>query len=81
MIPQTQCCHHPDCPARGQVGQGNMRVPSQTEQRSRGTTCGQTCAATTGTPCYRVRTTADVVTLVVTWLSHGCPIQALVTLI
>ena len=78
MNPQTPCCHTPDCRARGQVGQGNIRVHSQAEQRYRCTTCGQTFAATTGTPCYRLRTAADLVTLVLTLLSHGCPTQAIV---
>jgi hypothetical protein len=53
-------------------------VQSQAAQRYRCTTCGQTFAATTGTPFYRLRTTADVVTRVLTWLSHGCPTQAIV---
>lgn len=78
MNPQTQFCHNPQCPARGQVGQGNMRVHSQAEQRYRCTTCGQTFAATKDTPFYRLRTAADVVTLVLTLLSHGCPTQAIV---
>jgi transposase-like protein len=78
MNPQTQFCHNPRCPARGQVGQGNIRVHSQTEQRYRCITCGQTFAATKGTPFYRLRTTADLMTTVLTLLCHGCPIQALV---
>ena len=78
MNPQTQCCHNSQCPARGRVGQGNIRVHSQAEQRYRCTTCGQTFAATTATPFSRLRTAADVVTLVLTWLSHGCPTQAIV---
>jgi hypothetical protein len=47
-------------------------------QRYRCTRCGQTFAATTGTPFYRLRTAADVVTLVLTLWCHGCPLQALV---
>jgi hypothetical protein len=78
MNPQTPWCHNPDCRARGQVGQGNIRVHRQAEQRDRCLTCGQTCAATPATPCYRWRTAADVVTRVRTWLSHGCPTQAIV---
>jgi transposase-like protein len=78
MNPQTQCCHNPQCPARGQVGQRHMRGHSQAEQRYRCTTCGQTFAATKETPFYRWRTAADVVTLVLTLLSHGCPTQAIV---
>jgi hypothetical protein len=63
---------------RGQRGQGNIRVHRHVEQRSRGTRCGHTFAATTGTPCYRWRTAADVVTWVLTLLPHGCPLHAMV---
>ena len=78
MNPQTQFCHNLDCHASGQVGQGNIRVHSQAEQRYRCMICGQTFAATKATPFYRLRTAADVVTLVLTLLSHGCPTQATV---
>jgi transposase-like protein len=78
MNPQTQFCHNPQCPARGRVGQGNMQVHSQREQRYRCTLCGQTFTATKGTPFYRLRTAADLVTTVLTRLCHGCPIQAIV---
>jgi transposase-like protein len=78
MNPQTQFCHNPQCRARGQVGQGNIRVHSQVDQRYQCTTCGQTFAATKGTPFYRLRTATDLVTTVLTLLCHGCPIQAIV---
>ena len=55
MDPQTQFCHNPDCPARGLVGQGNIRIHSRSQRRYRCTTCGQTFAATRGTPFYRLR--------------------------
>ena len=58
--------------------QGNIRVHSRAEQRSQCTTCGESCAATKGMPFSRLRTAADVVTLVLTLLSHGGPIQAIV---
>src|SRR5688572_20169937 len=76
--PQRQFCHNPDCPARGQVAQGNIGVQSQQEQRYVCRTCGRTFAATTGTAFYRLRTAADQVTLVLTLLCHGCPPQAIV---
>jgi len=78
MNPRTQCCHNPQCPARGQRGQGNIRVHSHAEPRYRCTTCNQTFAATKGTPFYRLRTAADLVTVVLTLVCHGCPIQAIV---
>src|SRR5256886_6951918 len=61
-----------------EMGQGNIVVHSHAEQRYRCQTCGHTFAATTGTPFYRVHTAADVVTIVLTLLCHGCPIQAVV---
>jgi transposase-like protein len=78
MNPQTQFCHNPQCHTRGQVGQGNIRVHSQREQRYRCTSGGQTFAATKGTPFYRLRTATELVTIVFTLLSHGCPLQAIV---
>jgi transposase-like protein len=78
MNPQTQFCHNPQCHTRGQVGQGNIRVHSQRAQRYRCTSCGQTFAATKGTPFYRLRTATELVTIVFTLLSHGCPLQAIV---
>ena len=52
-----------------------------TAKRSSGIVCqraGGPFAATTGTPFYRLHTAADLVTLVLTLLSHGCPPQAIV---
>ncbi len=78
MDPHTQFCPNLDCPARGQRGQGNIRMHSHTERRYRCTTCGRTFAATTGTPFFRLKTAADLVTTVLTLLCHGCPPQAIV---
>lgn len=78
MDPQTQFCPNRACPARGQVGQGNIGVHSQQERRYACPTGGKTFAATTGTPFSGLRTAADVVTLVLTLLCHGCPRQAIV---
>jgi transposase-like protein len=78
MHPQIPCCHNPQGPVRGQQGQGNIRVHSHAEQRYRCRTCGQTFAATLGTPFYRLHTAVDLVTIVLTLRCHGCPIQAIV---
>ena len=78
MNPRSQFCHNPECPARGQVGPGNIGVHSQAEQRDRCKTCGHTFAATKGTPFYRLRTVPALVTIVLTLLCHGCPTQAMV---
>jgi transposase-like protein len=78
MDPQAQVCPNPACPARGLTGQGNIRVHSRAEARYRCLRCRRTFAATTGTPFYRLKTGAELVTLVLTLLCHGCPIQAIV---
>lgn len=78
MDPQAQFCPNERCAASGQVGQGNIRVHSWMEHRYGCRRCGRTFAATTGTPFYRVRTAVETVTLVVTLLAHGCPLQAIV---
>src|SRR5215207_1786035 len=78
MDPRQQFCHNPACPTRGQVGQGNIGVHSPAEQRYVCRTCGRTFAATTGTTFYRLRTPAELLTVVLTLLSHGCPPQAIV---
>lgn len=78
MDPQSQFCPNEGCVARGQVGQGNIRVHSWLEHRYRCTVCRDTFAATTGTPFYRVQTAVETVTLVLTLLAHGCPLQAIV---
>src|SRR4051794_8961062 len=78
MDPQGQSCHNPDCAARGQLGLGNIRAHSRKERRYRCTTCGRTFAATRDTPFYRLKKPAELVTLVITLLCHGCPVQAIV---
>lgn len=78
MDAQQVFCPNPDCPARGQVGQDNIGVHSRKEQRYICHVCKLTFAARTGTVFYRLRTAAETVTLVVTLLAHGCPVQAIV---
>jgi transposase-like protein len=78
MDPQARFCHNADCPARGQAGLGNIRIHSRAERRYRCTTCGRTFAETRDTPFYRLKKTGDLVTIVLTLLGHGCPLQAIV---
>jgi transposase-like protein len=78
LTPDTTFCPNFDCPARGQTGQGNIGVHSQKERRYLCHECGKTFSATSGTVFYRLRKTTDVITLVVTLLAHGCPVQAIV---
>jgi transposase-like protein len=78
MDPATRFCPNLACPARGQTGQGNIRSHSCKAQRFLCTECHKTFSATTGTALYRLRTSAETVSLVVTLLAHGCPLQAIV---
>ena len=76
--PNVNVLSESGCPARGQTGQGNTGIHSRKDQRFRCRQCGKSFAATQGTPCYRLRTPAETVTLVVPLLAHGCPLQAIV---
>jgi len=78
MDPQTVFCPNSDCPARGQVGQGNIGVHSHKEHRYICHVCHKTFAKTKGTAFYRLETDPVEVTRVVTLLAHGCPLQAIV---
>ena len=78
MDPQQVFCPNPECPARGQTGRGNIGVHSRREQRYICRVCTRTFAASTGTAYYGLRTPTTTVTLVVTLLAFGCPVQAIV---
>lgn len=67
-----------NCPARGKVSQGNISIHSLKERRFKCSACRKTFAETKGTTFYRLRHSQELVTQVVTLLSFGCPIQAIV---
>jgi transposase-like protein/IS1 family transposase len=74
----TVFCPNLDCPARGQMGQGNISIHSRKEQRLICKQCHKTFTTTTGTAFYRLHTPAETVSLVLTLMAHGCPLQAIV---
>ncbi len=78
MDPQMTFCPNLACPARGQVGRANIGIHSRKEQRYICHQCHKTFSASTGTAFYRLRSDWNVVTLVVTLLVYGCPLQAAV---
>jgi transposase-like protein len=78
MDPTTVFCPNLACSARGHIGQGNIGIHSQKDQRFICTQCRKTFSATKGTVFYRLRTAAETVALVVTLLAHGCPVHAIV---
>ncbi len=77
MNPQEVWCPTWACPARGQLGQGNIHVHGQKERRYRCRVCGKTFGARVGTIFHRRRTDEALITLVITLLSWGCPLVAL----
>jgi len=78
MNPEATFCPNSACSARGQVGQGNIRVHSLKERRYRCMTCNRTFSETSGTALYRIKKPHQDFMRVVTLLGHGCPMQAIV---
>jgi len=78
MNPHSVFCPNLDCPARGQTGQGNIHVHSQTDNRYQCAVCQHTFTTRRGTIFYRLRTDPQVVMQVVTLQAYGCPVQAIV---
>ena len=71
-------CPNIDCPARGQVRQGNIGSHSQKEKRCHCKACDKSFAVTKGTLFYRLRTDPQTVMCVIVLLANGCPLQAVV---
>jgi transposase-like protein/IS1 family transposase len=78
MALATIFCPNLACSARGQSGQGHVHIHSRQAQRFLCTTCGKTFTITKGTALYRLRTSSEMVSLVVTLRAHGGPLQAIV---
>jgi len=78
MHPQGQFCHNKDCPARGQIGKGNITIHSQKDQRYRCTVCGSTFTSTKGTALFGLKKNAELFVIVITLLAYGCPVTAIV---
>jgi len=78
MHPQEQFCHNKDCPARGQIGKGNITIHSQKDQRYRCTVCESTFTTTKGTALFGLKKNAELFVIVITLLAYGCPIAAVV---
>lgn len=78
MNSQETFCPNLDCPARGQVGQGNIGVHSQKRRRYICKECGQTFNERKGTAFYRLHHSVALMTVVISLLAYGCPLQAIV---
>lgn len=78
MNPQQIFCPNMECPARGQIGKGNIHVHSQKDKRYFCEVCQQTFSANKGTLFYRLRYDPTIVMYVIILLAYGCPVQAIV---
>ncbi len=77
MDPQQTFCPNLDCPARGQIGEGNIISHGRKRPRSHCKVCGTTFSRRHATPFYRRRTPEERMTQVITLVAHGCPIPAI----
>jgi transposase-like protein/IS1 family transposase len=78
MDASEQFCPNSTCSARGKRGAGNISIHSHKRPRYRCQICKKTFSARKGTFFEGLRTEEDKVTMVVTLLSYGCPLQAIV---
>ena len=78
MNPEQVFCLNNDCPAKGQIGKGNINIHSRQKKQYRCQECGIPFAATKGTLFYRLKTKPEIVVLVLILLAYGCPRQAIV---
>src|SRR5437588_5093255 len=71
-------CPNPACPARGQIGKGNLTVHDRKKRRYRCKICKKPFSEPQGTPFYRLRTSVETVVRVLKLMAQGCPLQAIV---
>jgi transposase-like protein len=71
-------CPNLDCPARGKTGAGNLVSHGKKRERYKCKACEKTFSAHRGTMFEGLRKEEDLIVLVVTLLSYGCPRQAIV---
>src|SRR2546422_756395 len=78
MDTSKQFCPNAACCARGQRGAGNISIHDRQRQRSRCKICKQTFSARRGTMFEGLCKPRELIVIVVTLLSYGCPVQAIV---
>src|SRR6266487_4962521 len=71
-------CPNLACSARGQQDQGTIVIHESKRQRYRCKVCKRTFSARRGTMFEGLRKPVDLIVIVVTLLTYGCPIQAIV---
>src|SRR5229473_6553811 len=78
MDTPKQFCPNLECSARGKMGEGTITIHDRKRQRSRCKICKQTFSARRGTMFEGLRKPMELIVIVVTLLSYGCPVQAIV---
>src|SRR5207302_9103763 len=78
MDASKQFCPNEACSARGQKEQGNIIIHDRKRQRYRCKACKHTFSARRGTMFEGLRKPTDLIVIVVTLLTYGCPVQAIV---
>jgi len=78
MNPQEQFCPKMNCEARGQIGKGNIVQHSRKERRYKCKQCNSTFTERKGSAMYGLKKPEELFVLVITLLSYGCPIPAIV---
>src|SRR5581483_449541 len=71
-------CPNMDCPARGKRGAGNLVSHGKARERYRCKMCRKTFSAHRGTMFEGLRKEEELIVVVITLLSYGCPRQAIV---
>lgn len=78
MDPSNQFCPNESCSARGKTGEGTITIHDKQRRRYRCKVCKKTFSERRGTMFEGLRKPLDLVIVVVTLLSYGCPVQAIV---
>jgi transposase-like protein/IS1 family transposase len=78
MDASKQFCPNSQCSARGQKGQGNIIIHDRKRQRYRCKVCKGTLSARRATMFEGLRKPRELIVIVVTLLTSGCPVQAIV---
>src|SRR6266496_6371613 len=71
-------CQNEACPARGQVGAKTIVRYGQKRERYQCKVCKKTFSARQGTMFEGLRKPVELIVIVVTLLTYGCPVQAIV---
>src|SRR5438067_4969804 len=78
MDTSKQFCPNLACSSRGKMGEDTITIHDRQRQRSRWKGCKQTFSQRRGTMFEGLRKPMELIVIVVTLLSYGCPVQAIV---